>query len=555
MREKLKVGIMIDSFQLFNWEKSLIERIINSKYAEIDLVIINRAENKKLSFLNKLTGLQKNVLYRIINKLDTKIFTLEANAFKKLDCKYIFDGIEMISVAPERKKYSDHFGSDDIKRIKSFSLDVIIRLGFRILRGEILKCAEYGVWSYHHGDNSVNRGGPAGYWELIKNWDVTGTTLQILTEDLDGGRLLYKSFSATDKRSFIRNRNNIYWKSVSFIPRKLEELHRDGGDEFLNRVNNLNRDMKVYSNQLFKEKNLNNYIMFKFLITNIFKYFIDKIYNLIFLEQWILLFNIGNGISSSIWRFKKIVPPNDRFYADPFVMYEKGLYYIFIEEYIYKKNKGHISVLAVDSEGSYSKPVKILEKSYHLSYPFVFNHNEVFFLIPETSENRSIELYQSSKFPYEWEFKMCLMKNINAVDTTLFFYKNKWWLFTNIIENPGASNLDELFLFFSENLFSEKWIPHPLNPIISDVRNARSAGKIFMHKGRIIRPSQDCSKRYGFSTKLNEILMLDEKHYEEIPMDNIKPNWSRNIKATHTFNYVNNFTTIDGVFKRRRTFF
>ena len=76
-----------------------------------------------------------------------------------------------------------------------------------------------------------------------------------------------------------------------------------------------------------------------------------------------------------------------------------------------------------------------------------------------------------------------------------------------------------------------------------------------MHKGRIIRPSQDCSKRYGFSTKLNEILMLDEKHYEEIPMDNIKPNWSRNIKATHTFNYANNFTTIDGVFKRRRTFF
>ena len=72
---------MIDSFQLFNWEKSLIERIINSKYAEIDLVIINRAENKKLSFLNKLTGLQKNVLYRIINKLDTKIFTFRSECF------------------------------------------------------------------------------------------------------------------------------------------------------------------------------------------------------------------------------------------------------------------------------------------------------------------------------------------------------------------------------------------------------------------------------------------------------------------------------------------
>ena len=68
----------------------------------------------------------------MINILDTKIFALEANAFKIFDCIYIFDGIEMISVVLERKKYFDYFGSDDIKRIKRFSLDG--GLGFQKLK-------------------------------------------------------------------------------------------------------------------------------------------------------------------------------------------------------------------------------------------------------------------------------------------------------------------------------------------------------------------------------------------------------------------------------------
>ncbi len=35
-------------------------------------------------------------------------------------------------------------------------------------------------------------------------------------------------------------------------------------------------------------------------------------------------------------------------------------------------NKGHISVIRMDEQGVYSEPVKVLERPYHLSYPFVF---------------------------------------------------------------------------------------------------------------------------------------------------------------------------------------
>ena len=92
---------------------------------------------------------------------------------------------------------------EDILKIKHYNLDVLIRFGFKILRGDILKAAKYGIWSYHHGDNDLNRGGPAGFWEVIEHWDITGSTLQILSEDLDGGKILYKSFSMTDRRSIL----------------------------------------------------------------------------------------------------------------------------------------------------------------------------------------------------------------------------------------------------------------------------------------------------------------------------------------------------------------
>jgi len=55
----------------------------------------------------------------------------------------------------------------------------------------------------------------------------------------------------------------------------------------------------------------------------------------------LLHFNIYNGTSihkintgSAFWKFKKILPPMDRFYADPFVVSYNEKYYMFIEEYV-----------------------------------------------------------------------------------------------------------------------------------------------------------------------------------------------------------------------------
>ena len=145
------------------------------------------------------------------------------------------------------------------------------------------------------------------------------------------------------------------------------------------------------------------------------------------------------------------------------------------------------------------------------------------------------------------------MSDVEAVDTTLFWHSGRWWLFTNILETQGSSIYDELFLFSSESLLTTEWTPHPMNPIVSDVRCARPAGRIFLKDGRVYRPSQNCSKRYGYGFNLHEITMLTMTDYQEEMVAVVEPKWDKAIQATHTFNHVDGLSIVD-VSQRRRKF-
>jgi len=145
------------------------------------------------------------------------------------------------------------------------------------------------------------------------------------------------------------------------------------------------------------------------------------------------------------------------------------------------------------------------------------------------------------------------MENICAVDTTLLFHNRKWWIFTSIDDTDNISGgSTELFLYFSDDLFSDDWKSHPNNPLVSDIRTARPAGRIFIRDNKIYRPSQDCSVRYGKGFNLNEITVLTETEYEEELLIKVEPSWDNKLKGTHTFNFDKNFTIIDAYSYRRR---
>jgi hypothetical protein len=259
---------------------------------------------------------------------------------------------------------------------------------------------------------------------------------------------------------------------------------------------------------------------------------------------------MGNGPCTRIRDFKTIVPPSDRYWADPHVLYRNGEHYVFIEEYSFENAKGHISVIRIDKDGSYAKATTVLERPYHLSYPFVFEHAGEVYMVPESMHNRTVELYRCTEFPERWEFVCNLLEGVSAVDSTLLFHNGTWWLFANVLENEGGSASEELFVFYTDALLSGNWTPHPLNPVVSDVTRARPAGPIQLRERRLYRPSQDCSVRYGYAIGINEIAVLSKEDYAETEVGRIKPDWGKNVLATHTLAYAAGLTVVDALLVR-----
>lgn len=527
----------------------MLTRIHHSESAEIVLIVKNASPvaTATRGLLQKIRKNWHRLFYVAIQKLERRLYKPLLDPFEPKQLNELLQGVESISVLPTQTKFSDQFPQSDVDAIRGHGLDVLVRLGFRILRGDILKAAKYGVWSFHHGDNRVNRGSPPGFWEVFERWPVTGSILQILTEDMDGGLVLYRSYSQTDKLYVGRNLVNLYWKSLSFLPRKLEQLSQLGAEEFFARVNRENRHPSFYSKRLFKEPAHGQ--VFWHALTHYAKYVLGEIRKYLFIEKWILLYHFRDGSdpSSSFWRYKKLRPPKNKFWADPFVVFHEDQYHVFFEELPFETGIGHISHLVLGKSGVLSQPKKVLTTPYHLSYPFIFEFEGVFYMIPETAQNRTIELYRCTEFPEKWEFVGNLMEDVYAVDTTLVERDGKWWLFANMRENEGASSLDELFLFYADSPLSNRWEPHPMNPVVSDMRSSRPAGKLFEYKGALYRPSQNSTHFYGYGLNINFVETLTTTEYMETVIEKIEPNWDKEIKGTHTYNRDNGLTIIDGL--------
>jgi hypothetical protein len=283
---------------------------------------------------------------------------------------------------------------------------------------------------------------------------------------------------------------------------------------------------------------------------------LDRIRNKIllpfFLDQWIVYIAPELDYKSLSWSgFKEFVPPRDRFWADPFIWSHENRHHIFIEELPYSTMRGYIICLTLDEEMKIISNQVVLERPYHLSYPFLFEHNNQLYMLPETRENNRIELYRCIHFPDQWELEKTLIDNIGALDSTLLEFNGKWWMFATV---PGAGNSawDSVNLYYSDSPLSDRWTPHPLNPVVKDINSARPAGRIFSHNGNLIRPSQNCSVDYGYAVNFNRIVNLTETEYSENLEHTFEPPMNSKIIATHTFNSMGGLTTIDAIKFRRK---
>jgi hypothetical protein len=542
-KPRLRVGLLIDSLIQPRWVHQIIKELKSSSIVELTVAVKNKTP-AKVGRVHKFWQQRSYLLYHTYTRLDDFMFETNPDAFERIDIEDLIEGVPVIDVVPVQGKYTDAIGQEDVERILSYDLDVALRFGFRILKGEFLKIARYGVWSYHHGDGLLNRGMPPGFWEVMKNERVTGSMLQVLTEELDNGRIIYRSWGPTINRFSVKKaNNNSYWKASAFVMRKLKDLYEFGPHSLAD--THSNSDYRPYSNRLYKKPTNSEMLPLILKLTgrSIARLF-DKLF---FMDQWILAYRVTSRVNdpnNTLYKYKYLIPEKDRFWADPFPLKVNGKFYIFFEEFIFKKEKAHICVVEVDAHGIVSGPFKVLERPYHLSYPFVFEWNGDYYMIPESGGNNTVELYRCREFPLVWEMEKVLIHANNPLDATLAEIDGKWWMFVNI-EVAGVSvNWDELHLYYSDSPLGP-WKPHQKNPVKSDVRSSRPAGKLFQWNGQLLRPAQDCSNGYGYATSINRVVRISPCDYLEEEVSRIEPDWEKHITGTHTLNLLDDITVVD----------
>ena len=108
---------------------------------------------------------------------------------------------------------------------------------------------------------------------------------------------------------------------------------------------------------------------------------------------------------------------------------------------------------------------------------------------------------------------------------------------------------------FSTQLFQAAtplgpWRPHARNPIQTDLRHCRPAGRLFRRQGKLLRPAQDGSSRYGGALWLMEVTTLTPETYREQPLLRLGPEWLAGNLCLHHRDATERFEVIDGMRQR-----
>ena len=175
------------------------------------------------------------------------------------------------------------------------------------------------------------------------------------------------------------------------------------------------------------------------------------------------------------------------FFADPFPVCRNGKTFLFFEEFEYRLGKGVISAIEFDAAGPVGPPLRVLEEPWHLSYPFIMEHGDALFMIPEASLTGEVPLYRCTAFPDRWERVGSIITGIEASDCTLFRHDGLLWMTSSTREGVGGYS-DTLSIHFAPDIFGP-WTEHEQRPILVDagfalVRRGGSSTRMAASGGR-----------------------------------------------------------------------
>jgi hypothetical protein len=546
---KLSVGYIVDDGYQPSRIYDLIEKSKSAEHYSIDYLIVQTSAEDDKNLLKRTYRLVKShgflktvalACLKIIFAFESRMFVKDPKLKSAFDLYHLDTlHVQKIHVRPLKSTsgWVYRYSEEDIETIKSVNLDVLLNGQNGIFRGGILDVCEFGIISFHDGNNEINRGGPPGFWEVFDREPSTGFVIQRLRDELDGGDVLMRG-SIPTAPTYAQNFARIYRKPNIFMHRYLENL---GKKRILPQI----LPKSLHAHKPHTMPSLHVIVLYQIktliIVTRRFLNILSRKH-----YRWGVAYQHAENWQSSVpWKSNIIANPPYRFLADPFVFKSGDLEVCFVEDYDFRTKRGKISVFKINLD-KYEELGAALDEPFHLSYPFIFTVDNELYMCPETGEIKEIRLYKCTEFPLRWSFHKTLIKDVTAVDTNIFFYRDRWWLLTTIDSSEIGDLCSELHVFYSDAFDSDAWTPHANNPVIFDSERARNGG-FFRDGEKLLRvfQTQGFGSLYGESMGIAHIKDLGMETYREETVSRIEPRFAPKVVGTHSFSYYNGLLAID----------
>ncbi|MCA1587449.1 MAG: hypothetical protein LC744_01870 [Chloroflexi bacterium] len=459
---------------------------------------------------------------RAFDAVDRRVFAPRSPELALTEADPVLDGLPTVGFTAAREL---------IQRLPELELDILLSLVDCQLPSGLASCAREGLWFHRIGIAGAGRGGIPALSEFLRGDEVVGVALMRMTAA--GEEAVARWWAPTDALSLRRTLNATYSSCVQATVRSLRQLEdpppADAAAPQAPPAAPTNRDLIRFGARTTRALARR------------------QVRRTLTREQWFIALQRSRDdlpSAATIGDVIPLLPPAGRFYADPCVFDEDERGYLFLEDFSYEEGRALISVGEIQDDGTVSAIRPVLRRPYHLSYPYVFAHEGERYLVPESAAAGQIQLFRATRFPDEWERVCVLFEGHRAVDPTIILRDGRWWMWATVALGNRLA-VQHLWLFSAERLRGP-WSAHPKNPVLSDVRCARPAGAPLTVGGRLFRPGQDCSGRYGRRVVFNEVLTLTAGDYSERPAATLEPSWLPGMVATHTFSRGRRWQALDG---------
>jgi hypothetical protein len=510
--KQLRVCLIVDSDSISKWEYDAINYAASHLDIKIDSVLFctNPISHRKYF---------KHFLYFALNLLSMRNKWTTPTSWGNL----ISDKTRIKRFRAENRGLWQSVPEDISIWLNSNPPDVILKFGMNLLSDPHHLPSKFGVLSFHHGDPTKFRGRPAGFYEIMSGEREIGVIVQRLTNSLDGGEIISAGAFKIYNHSYKRSLENAYGGGRYLLLKALSNLDSSQASKSLGKIYTLPSNSQVL-------------VFFWNILVTKAKWVVEVLF---FRKKW--------SISTTEKSVRDVMQDSDllsdsktlhtpatmAFAADPFFLNDGSI----ICEVVEKGSK--VGNLAVIQNGVYEiVDSPVLDKTKHISFPFVANIEQSQFLLPEMASYGQQNLFEiDENNRIHGPIPLLGLENEALIDPVITRRDGVYWLFAGRL----GSDLDCLFLWSAKSL-NEPFIEHNLNPVVCSPRFARNAGAIFEHKGHLYRPAQNCAGSYGDGISIMRIDAISQSTYVEVLEKTIKFDDSY---GPHTINFAEQVAVFD----------